>query len=302
MAMNHPGVGDPLGGDNPYADGRPNWSLQSKARGQRPADNLRCLSARRVKRSAAACLRSAIAWRRVSGAASGVCVLGTKHTLTSGCDKQPRGQRRWAVPGDSRASPSWCNELCALIRRAPLLYAWPRAIPYPRPCSLLYAWHSRVSCARSLSPALVSVARDPTQPARERQRSERNRGNVSSYMHNTHTYHGPSCFLRQICTTDMYRHMYIYKRAALYFLLGTHVLGCRVRGASLPSHNPLFSVRTFSGSSVGLKPCAYPRSHRGSQHRPHVLLNSTPHTCSLPATYTCSLPATYVDKYLHTCM
>ena len=190
MAMNHPGVGDPLGGDNPYADGRPNWNLQSKARGQRPADNLRCLSARRGKRSAASCLRVAIAWRSesgTSGTASGVCVRGTTHTHTSGCDKQPRGQRRWAVPGDSRASPSWCNEMCALIRRAPLLYAWPRAIPYPHLCSLLHAWHSCVSYARSLSPALVSAARDPTQPAHERQRSERNRGNVSCYMHNTHT-------------------------------------------------------------------------------------------------------------------
>eukprot|EP00802_Teleaulax_amphioxeia_P013394 Tamp_13445.p1 GENE.Tamp_13445~~Tamp_13445.p1 ORF type:complete len:396 (-),score=36.69 Tamp_13445:429-1616(-) len=41
MAVNHPGVGDPLGADNPYADGRPNWNLQSKARRvPGPADNL----------------------------------------------------------------------------------------------------------------------------------------------------------------------------------------------------------------------------------------------------------------------
>mmetsp|Transcript_33131 Transcript_33131/g.53388 ORF Transcript_33131/g.53388 Transcript_33131/m.53388 type:complete len:242 (-) Transcript_33131:11-736(-) len=40
MAMAHPGVGDPLGFDNPYSDGRPNWNLQSKARIRGPSDNL----------------------------------------------------------------------------------------------------------------------------------------------------------------------------------------------------------------------------------------------------------------------
>mmetsp|Transcript_57491 Transcript_57491/g.137047 ORF Transcript_57491/g.137047 Transcript_57491/m.137047 type:complete len:349 (+) Transcript_57491:101-1147(+) len=32
MAMFHPGVGDPSGFENPYKDGRPNWSLQNKTR------------------------------------------------------------------------------------------------------------------------------------------------------------------------------------------------------------------------------------------------------------------------------
>ena len=41
MAMNHPGVGDPLGVSNPYADGRPNWNLQSKSHAQGPPDHLR---------------------------------------------------------------------------------------------------------------------------------------------------------------------------------------------------------------------------------------------------------------------
>jgi len=85
MAMNHPGVGDPLGGDNPYADGRPNWNLQSKARGQRPADNLRCVSARRPSAAQRRVLRGAANPAQLSG----VCERGTTHTHTSECDKQP---------------------------------------------------------------------------------------------------------------------------------------------------------------------------------------------------------------------
>ena len=40
MACNHPGVGDPLGNGNPYADGRPNWNLQTKSRAHGPRDNI----------------------------------------------------------------------------------------------------------------------------------------------------------------------------------------------------------------------------------------------------------------------
>ena len=32
MAANTQGVGDPLGHENPYRDGRPNWNLQVSAR------------------------------------------------------------------------------------------------------------------------------------------------------------------------------------------------------------------------------------------------------------------------------
>jgi hypothetical protein len=40
MAACRPGVGDPLGTDNPYADGRPNWNLQTKTRTQGPPNQL----------------------------------------------------------------------------------------------------------------------------------------------------------------------------------------------------------------------------------------------------------------------
>lgn len=40
MASFKPGIGDPLGFDNPYRDGRPNWNLQTKKRVFGPSDSL----------------------------------------------------------------------------------------------------------------------------------------------------------------------------------------------------------------------------------------------------------------------
>ncbi len=40
MSVFRPGVGDPLGIENPYMDGRPNWQLQSKARNTGPPSYL----------------------------------------------------------------------------------------------------------------------------------------------------------------------------------------------------------------------------------------------------------------------
>ena len=217
--MNHPGVGDPLGGDNPYADGRPNWNLQSKARGRRPADNLRCLSAHRAKRSAAC----KVQW---CGGAS------PARRLVCACV----GPRRRTPAGVTSSREGSGSGLCRATRaRRTMVY--------------------RIVCAH---------------PMRAAARRFHVRTSAPSSAHGIRACLARALSLLRFFLRRVTPHSLLTKRGNCKLLYTQYTCSC----ADIVGLN--------KRSSVGLKPRAYPRSRRGSQHRAHALLESTPRTCSFP--------------------